>query len=218
MSWYLLFVAAFGLGFVFNAAPGPVFAETLRRGLRGGFSVAMQVQLGSLVGDATWALLGLLGVGLILQVEGVRLPLACAGAVYLVWLGVSAWRDSGQPEAHARSDLSTRASDATHATGAFGSGAMLSLTNPQNIAYWAALGSALGTVGVQAPTVTEYGVFFAGFMVASIAWCFICAWGVDWFYRRATASWMRWSYRLCALIFFGLAAGSLLDAWRALGG
>lgn len=209
MSWYLLFVAAVGLGLIFNAAPGPVFAETLRRGIHGGYGVAMQVQLGSLVGDATWALLGLMGVGLVLQIDGLRLPLAILGAAYLAWLGRCAWRDSIEAALH-------RAPPARNAQGAFGSGAMLSLTNPQNVAYWAALGSALGTIGVQTPTLSDYSVFFAGFMVASIAWCFICAWAIDWFHRRATGSWVRWTYRVCALAFFGLAAGTLMDGWRTL--
>ena len=61
-----LFTAAFLLGLVFNAAPGPVFAETVRRSLRGGFRPALAVQIGSLVGDALWAVLGLAGVVFVL--------------------------------------------------------------------------------------------------------------------------------------------------------
>jgi len=64
-----LFAAAFLLGLVFNAAPGPVFAETVRRSLRGGFRPALAVQIGSLVFYALLALLGLAGVGLLLQLE-----------------------------------------------------------------------------------------------------------------------------------------------------
>ena len=59
-----LFFAAFVFGLIFNAAPGAVFAETVRRGIRGGFRPALAVQLGSLAGDTLWALLGLSGVGL----------------------------------------------------------------------------------------------------------------------------------------------------------
>ena len=59
-----LFAAALGLGFVFNAAPGAVFVETVRQGARGGFRPAFEVQAGSLVGDALWALIGLAGMAL----------------------------------------------------------------------------------------------------------------------------------------------------------
>ena len=47
----------------FCAPPGPVTMETLRRGLRGGFGPALQVQLGSIVGDVTWCALALVGLG-----------------------------------------------------------------------------------------------------------------------------------------------------------
>jgi len=79
-----LFISAFLLGLVFNAAPGAVFAETVRQGARGGFSHAFAVQIGSLVGDAIWAVLGLVGVGLLLQLEVLRLPVGIAGAAYLL--------------------------------------------------------------------------------------------------------------------------------------
>ena len=62
-----LFVNAFVFALVYNAMPGAVFAETVRRGALGGFRTALAVQLGSLSGDALWALLGLAGVGLLLQ-------------------------------------------------------------------------------------------------------------------------------------------------------
>ena len=86
--------AAFGLGLVFNAAPGPVFAETVRRGVGGGFRPALAVQIGSLTGDAVWAVLGLAGVGLLLQLHAVRYPVGIAGAIYLIWLAWESWRAS----------------------------------------------------------------------------------------------------------------------------
>ena len=64
---FSFFLAAMLLGFVFNAAPGAVFSETLRRGLRDGYKPALLVQIGSLVGDATWAALGLTGLALLLE-------------------------------------------------------------------------------------------------------------------------------------------------------
>ena len=89
-----LLIAAFVLGFVFNATPGPVFAETVRQGIRGGFRSAFAVQLGSLVGDAIWAAIGLIGVGLLLQLESLRLPISVASIAYLLWLAWSSWRAS----------------------------------------------------------------------------------------------------------------------------
>ena len=70
-----IFLAALLFGFAFNVSPGAVFSETLRRGLTGGFRPALLVQLGSLIGDAVWALLGLTGLALLLGYEQVRIPL-----------------------------------------------------------------------------------------------------------------------------------------------
>ena len=73
-----LLITAFVLGFVFNATPGPVFAQTVRQGVQGGFRSALAVQIGSLVGDAVWAVVGLVGVGLLLRLEWLRAPIGVA--------------------------------------------------------------------------------------------------------------------------------------------
>jgi threonine/homoserine/homoserine lactone efflux protein len=129
------FAAAFALGIVFNAVPGVVFAQTVRIGARGGFKPALAVQIGSLVGDALWAILGLLGVGLLLQVQALRLPVGIAGAIYLCWLAWHAWRAANE-------QFSVGTAPGFGIKRALRSGMLLSITNPNNIAYWAALGSA----------------------------------------------------------------------------
>ena len=200
----MLFISAFLLGLIFNAAPGAVFAATVREGVRGGFRNALDVQIGSLVGDATWAVLGLVGVGLLLQTEVLRLPIGIAGVVYLCWLAWDSWRAAGQ-------EFSIAESTARSSRKAMREGMLLSITNPQNIAYWAALGSALGAVGVQEPSTADYAVFFAGFMTSSVAWAFICAALVDRLFRNATARWANVTYKLCAIAFLVLAASALRD-------
>ncbi|HQA33138.1 MAG TPA: LysE family transporter, partial [Casimicrobium huifangae] len=88
---------------------------------------------------------------------------------------------------------------------------LLSVTNPQNIAYWAALGSAMGAVGVHEPSATDYGIFFAGFMVSSVVWAFVCAAIVDRLFARSGQQWAKLTYRLCAVAFVALALGTLRD-------
>ena len=99
---------------------------------------------------------------------------------------------------------------------AFKSGVLLSLTNPQNVAYWAAMGSALRAVGVTAPTPFDYGVFFAGFMLSSIVWAFFVAALVDRVFRRTGQRWARVIYRLCAIAFLALAFSMLRELARPL--
>ena len=201
-----LFITAFVLGLVFNATPGPVFAETVRQGVRGGFRSAISVQLGSLVGDALWAVVGLVGVGLLLQLAWLRTPISVASVVYLSWLGWNAWQAS-------RGEFAISNADETDHRDALRSGVLLSLTNPQNVAYWAALGSALGSVGVKTPTVSDNMVFFVGFMVSSAVWAFLVAALVDRAFRRVGARWARLTYRACAIAFLMLALSMLRQLW-----
>ena len=217
------FGAAFMLGLVFSAAPGPIFAESIRRGLTGGFDEALRVQLGSLVGDATWAILGLAGVGILLQTDMLKIPIGLAGAGYLGWLAWDSWREaatSGQPPAEPPEDAQksegAQESGTKVSGGAFRSGMVLSLSNPQNVAFWAALGSAFGSLGVDTPTTMDYSVFFTGFMVASVAWCYFCAAAISRLFGGRNAAWHVWTYRICALAFAYLACGTAWEALRLL--
>jgi len=205
-----IFVAAFGLGLVFNAAPGPVFAATVRYGVWGGFRPALAVQIGSLAGDAVWAVLGLAGVGFLARLEPVRTPLGVAGAAYLVWLAWDAWRASQR-------EFLVSAAAADRSESALRSGIVLSLTNPQNIGYWAALGSALGALGVHRSDAPGYAVFFGGFMLSSIAWALVFAATVDRVLGRAGARWAQVTYRMCAVVFLALALTSLTELWTSRG-
>ncbi|SDI27384.1 LysE family translocator [Pseudomonas panipatensis] len=197
-----IFFAALLFGFAFNVSPGAVFSETLRRGLTGGFRPALLVQLGSLIGDALWALIGLTGLALLLAHEQVRLPLTLACAAYLAWLGVQGLRDAWRPPLD---DIAA----ATSAGNAFASGAVISLSNPKNLVYWGALGSALAGIVEGVPSQSQSLVFFAGFMLSSLIWCFLCAALVDWLRRNTSLFWHRVSYAGCGLLLLGLAGVAL---------
>ncbi|SKA75724.1 chemosensory pili system protein ChpE [Thiothrix eikelboomii] len=163
-----LFITAFFLGLVFNAAPGAVFAESMRRGIKGGYYPALYVQIGSLVGDATWAILGLLGAGFLMQLPATKIPLTVIGGIYLAYLGIQSLKESYSTDIKKETLSSGDSSDMM-------AGVTISLTNPANIFYWAALGSILVSLGVQEPTLVHYVVFFTGFMTSSIMWGFLCA-------------------------------------------
>jgi len=198
-----IFVAACATALIFNAAPGPVFAAAVRHAVRGGFRPALAVQVGALAGDAAWAILGLAGVGLVARLESLRIPIGIGGAAYLLWLAYDAWRASTR-EWESPSDARADA----HAS-ALRAGIVLSLTNPQNIGYWAALGGALAGLGIRDPGPDAYAVFFAGFMLTSVAWAFFFAAVVGRALGRAGPRWARIMYRLCAALFVVLAVLSL---------
>jgi chemosensory pili system protein ChpE/L-lysine exporter family protein LysE/ArgO len=187
----MLFASAFVLGLVFNAAPGGVCRNRAPRCARR-LSPCAGGAAGLLVGDASWALLGLAGIGLVMQVDALRWPIGLAGAAYLLWLSWDSWQ-----AARTEHRLDASATAAATQKQALRRGMALSLTNPQNLAYWAAMGSALGAVGVTQPGASDYGLFFAGFMTSSLLWCFVCAALVDRLFRRAAAHWSRFTYRCC---------------------
>lgn len=164
----VLFTNAFLLGLLFNATPGAIFSESLRRGLRGGFRPALDVQLGSLAGDFIWALLGLVGAAALFSLPYVEKPLAIAGAILLGWMAWQALRDGLAP-------LPTFDPSGSAGRSAITTGAALSLANPQNITYWTGLGGTITALGVADPGWTAFTVFLSGFMLASVCWCFICA-------------------------------------------
>jgi len=61
----ILGCTALGFGLAYAAAPGAVNTEAVRRGLARGACATLHVELGSLVGDAVWAVLALTGVTLL---------------------------------------------------------------------------------------------------------------------------------------------------------
>ena len=203
-----IFSTAFLLGLIFNAAPGAVFAETIRRSMTGGFREALILQLASLTGDALWAILGLLGIGVLLQSPSLQFPVTIAGSTYLGYLAWESWKAAGAP-----AETSPIAKGGMSAVRA---GVILSTTNPQNIAYWAALGSAFAAIGIANPKAVDFALFFAGFMLSSILWCFFCAAIVNKLFGSAGARWKNWTYRICALAFLYLACGTLYEAIKAL--
>jgi chemosensory pili system protein ChpE/L-lysine exporter family protein LysE/ArgO len=202
---FSLLAMAFCLGLLLNAAPGPVFAETMRRGVRGGFRAALAVQVGSIVGDAAWAAVGLVSIGLLLRLDVLRIPIGIGGSLYLLWLAIDSWRSS-------RQEFSLAAPAEDHREG-LAAGLFLSVANPQHLAYWAAIGSALGSLGVAHPTFGHYAIFFAGFLASSVAWAFVMSALVDQLFRRIGVRWARITYRACAIALLALAIAAARELW-----
>ena len=96
---YLIPLAGLALAhFVAAASPGPAFIvalqESVARDRRAGVAAATGIALGSFL----WALLVLLGVGLLLQQAGwLYALLRLLGGLYLIYLGICLWRGAARP-------------------------------------------------------------------------------------------------------------------------
>ena len=200
----IFFIQAFILGLLFNAAPGVVFTETIKRGINGGFFPALYVQIGSLAGDALWAILGLLGIGILLNIDILKYPLSIIGIIYLIYLAYDSFISSNIK--YEKIVVSKKIKN-----NALKSGIFLSITNPQNIAYWAALGSSFGALGIAEPQTSHYFIFFFGFISSSILWCFVCALAVEKIFKYTNSVIKKYIFRMCTIVFLYLAVGTFYN-------
>ena len=163
----ILFFTAFAMSLVFAAQPGVIGFEALRRGLAYGYRAALHVELGSLLGDGLWALLALLGASILFQnpvISGVLGLFGCALLLRFAW---GAWQAS-------RRDIAFHVPDDRRESHLL-AGAMLSLSNPQNITFWLGMSGTIIGIGFLEPEPLHLLVFFAGFMIAQVCWCFFFA-------------------------------------------
>ncbi len=153
----------------FSAPPGPVTMETIRRGLRGGFSPALRVQLGSIIGDFMWFMIALIGLGQLAQIAVIRGALAIVGVGLLLYLGTCGIRDAFKA---AKLDQ-VGAIDTKQ--GAFRSGMAISIANPMAVGYWLSIGGTLVATGVAGQSGGQTASFVLGFVAGTFLWAFIMA-------------------------------------------
>ncbi len=151
------------MGLAFAAPPGVVTAETLRRGLKGGFRHALSVQIGSLIGDASYALIALAGVAAFLQSALAQTVVGILGALFLLYF---AWQSL-----HSAAWTSTDGNTTGNIREAFLSGMLLSLTNPWALAFWVSLGGSFVALGLQAAS--DMPLVFLSFMLGALAWSLV---------------------------------------------
>lgn len=198
-----LFVSAFVLGIAFCAPPGVVTVETVRRGLVNGYRSALLVQVGSLIGDAFWAGIALIGSALLVKFVILRLILGIFGIVLLLSLATLAMRDAWRnilPQAHPTS----RRSD-------FLVGMALSLSNPFAVVFWLGAGTSAVSALIPDPQFTHFAWFFGAFMLGALAYCFFLAGLVSKVRRLFFANFFRWVNGIGGIL---LLAFALHFAWR----
>jgi chemosensory pili system protein ChpE len=194
-----LFFSAIGLGLAYNAAPGAVNTECVRRGLSRGFRPALLVQLGALIGDSSWAVVALSGATVLVRNPSLRVVLGGAGAAFLLWLACGALLDAWRGSSLEGREVSSR--------GDFASGAFFSLANPFAVAFWLGIGSGLAATSSTSPGVSSLSLLFGGFVLGAFSWCLAASALVGWGQRFVTPALIRLVNLLCgvALAYFGVS-------------
>ena len=199
----VLFCSAFIIATLFAIQPGPIGFEALRRGLAHGWGAALRVELGSLVGDGFWALIALAGAAVLFQNPLVTLLLGFFSCGLLLRFAWDAWRAS-------RSDVEFAAAEVSRSNH-FVAGAMLSLSNPQNITAWLGMSGVIVGLGFLDPEPLHILVFFSGFMIAQICWCFFFATVVEFGRRLLNQRLFRWINLACAAVLACMGVSLLLQ-------
>jgi len=158
-----LLLKSLGVGLAVAAPVGPMSLLCMRRTLTRGWGQGIATGAGIAVGDAIFAgvaALGLAGVSAFMLAH--QKPLHLAAGLFLIWLGLKAFRRKPETQAAVRPDGAPLA--------IFAGSVLLTLTNPPTIIMFAAIFAALAPAdGFSAlgAVLTVAGVF-AGSM---LWWC-----------------------------------------------
>ncbi len=83
---------------ILAALPGPATALFLHRSIRDGRAAGLAAVVGNEIGILGWTLAGGAGLSMLLMANrALSLVLHIVGAVILIWLGISAWRNAKRP-------------------------------------------------------------------------------------------------------------------------
>jgi threonine/homoserine/homoserine lactone efflux protein len=121
-------------------SPGPAVLMSARTGLTEGFRTGTFLAIGIGAGAVFWATCAMSGLGLLFAwAPSLLIALKLAGGAYLIWVGVSLWRDAAKPFDTADARPTPRS-----ALSALWLGLITQLTNPKPVVLLSAI--FLGTV------------------------------------------------------------------------
>lgn len=171
-------------------APGPDSLLVLRNAARGGRRAGYLTAAGTLSGLAVWAVAAALGVSALLTASRTGYDiLRVAGAVYLIWLGLTAF-GVVRGGRHARS----KAEDSSVRLGwvrTYGAGFLSNTLNPKIGVFFVAF---LPTFVPAGSSAAELLVLGGWFVVETGCWLVFVAWtgarGAEWMNRDSIRRWL----------------------------
>jgi len=116
--------------------PGPSVLFTIARAVAWGRTIAVATVVGNNLGSFVTAALVAFGIGPLLQSSiAIYIAIQIAGGLYLVWLGISAWRHRAM---HA-SEMLNAGETAPSIRRTIREGFMVGLLNPKSFVFYAAI-------------------------------------------------------------------------------
>jgi threonine/homoserine/homoserine lactone efflux protein len=242
MSWHL-FAVFFASTFFVSATPGPNMLLAFQYGMNYGVKRTLWTLAGLSLGLFILLLSTLLGLDVISRQSPWLLTIIKAvGAVYLIYLGISSWREAGKgslmqdaremseevaadypstmpsaldgaPKPRSLSSAAVRVSP-SNAT-LFRTGVWVSLSNPKAILFFAAFFPKF--INFSAPLWPQYVLLTIGLFMSETIWQIVYTLG-----GTKLASWLdvgnrlAWLNRGCGIIFILIAAALLADVIKDL--
>ncbi|MXR35761.1 LysE family translocator [Craterilacuibacter sinensis] len=168
MSSGTLFLQSALIGLSVAAPLGPIGLLCMQRALESGARYGLVSGLGAASADALYALLGALGTNALMHAfTGIAGPLALAGALFMLWLGV------GMLRAPTASDPA-KTPRTTGLPAAYASVLALTATNPMTVTTFIAIFAALGS---QQAVAGGTAVFVSGVFIGSALWWVVLSFG-----------------------------------------
>lgn len=204
-NWWIFVCATF----LISAMPGPNMLHVMTQSMRHGFGLAAFTMAGCMV--ALLALFGLSAMGmsaLLSALPQLLTAIKIVGALYLIWVGIKAWRDHSAPI-----DVDADIRDQQRPTGGglFRQGFLISVSNPKALIFAAAFFPQF--VSPTLPKAPQFAILLGTFVIIETGWYLTYATGgrtLARYLRRA--EWQRWFNRLSGGLF--VAFGLSLLAWR----
>ena len=230
MSWHL-FAVFFASTFLISATPGPNMLLAFQYGMNYGVKRTLWTLAGLSLGLFVLLLSTLLGLDVISRQSPWLLTIIKAvGAAYLIYLGVSSWRDAGdgslmsdakelsaeveadydvfdgkadKPQPRSLSSAAVKASPSNLIL--FRTGVWVSLSNPKAILFFAAFFPKF--INFSAPLWPQYILLTIGLFMSETIWQIVYTLG-----GKKLASWLdvgnrlAWLNRGCGIIFIIIAA------------
>ena len=197
------------MGLAFAVPPGIVTAETFRRGVSRGFPAALSVQLGSLIGDATYCLLALAGVAVLVQNPVSERVLGVVSVVFLMYLAIKGILTELRPAPPTTTVVAT----SPNGRSAFLTGMFLSLTNPWAIGFWLSLGGTLAAYGAMESGNTM-AVFFTSFFGACLVYAFFMAFLIGITRKAIPPALGKWISIACSVVIGLLGIGVAIQVMQ----